>query len=172
MAINVKKRKICVNLWNLCALIRTRIRAIRAECGEETHSASPSTHRSPFNPGYPWSANLFFVILVNSFYSCENGRVSRFNSGDLAGKCAASNRQQKIALRAENNCSSLIMFGSGWIFCAFAQFSAGIGPAHFPAETTRLLSRGCLPFSPKIRYKISLDFSNYIIHDNSWSITW
>ena len=109
----------------------------------------------------------FFVILVNSFYSCENGRVSRFNSGDLAGKCAASNRQQKIALRAENNCSSLIMFGSGWIFCAFAQFSAGIGPAHFPAETTRLLSRGCLPFSPKIRYKIFLDFSNYIIHDNS-----
>ncbi len=33
----------------------------------------------------------------------ENGRVSRFNSGDLAGKCAASNRQQKIALRAENS---------------------------------------------------------------------
>ncbi len=96
------------------------------------------------------------------FISCENGRVSRFNSGDLAGKCAASNRQQKIALRAENNCSSLIMFGAGWIFCAFAQFSAGIGPAHFPAETTRLLSRGCLPFSPKIRYKIFLEFSNYI----------
>ena len=107
MGINVKKRKICVNLWNLCALIRTRIRAIRAECGEETHSASPSTHRSPFNPGYPWSANLFFVILVNSFYSCENGRVSRFNSGDLAGKCADFNSQQKIALRAENNCLSI-----------------------------------------------------------------
>ena len=34
------------------------------------------------------------------------------------------------------------------IFCAFAQFFAGIGPAHFPAETTRLLGRGCLPFSP------------------------
>ena len=39
----------------LCALIRTCIRAIRAECGEETHSASPSTHRYPFNLGYPWS---------------------------------------------------------------------------------------------------------------------
>ena len=29
--------------WFLCALIRTSIRAIRAECGEVTHSASPST---------------------------------------------------------------------------------------------------------------------------------
>ena len=37
---------------------------------------------------------------------------------------------------------------SGWIFCAFAQFFAGIGPAHFLAETTRPLGRGCLPFSP------------------------
>ncbi len=27
------------------------------------------------------------------------------------------------------------------------QFFAGIGPAHFPAETTRPLGRGCLPFS-------------------------
>ena len=45
--------------WVLCALIRTRIRVIRAECGEETHSASPSTHWSPLNPGYPWSTNLF-----------------------------------------------------------------------------------------------------------------
>ena len=45
--------------WVLCALIRTSIRAIRAECGEETHSASPSTHRFPFNLGYPWSANKF-----------------------------------------------------------------------------------------------------------------
>ncbi len=26
----------------------------------------------------------------------ENGRVSRFNSGDLAGKCADFNSQQKI----------------------------------------------------------------------------
>jgi hypothetical protein len=28
------------------------------------------------------------------------------------------------------------------------QFFAGIGPAHFPAVTTRPLGRGCLPFSP------------------------
>jgi hypothetical protein len=27
-------------------------------------------------------------------------------------------------------------------------FFAGIGPAHFPAVTTRPLGRGCLPFSP------------------------
>ena len=48
----------------------------------------------------------------------ENGRVSRFNSGDLAGKCAAlfpsvtserSNRQQKMCF-AENICSSLSHF--------------------------------------------------------------
>ena len=42
------------------------------------------------------------------FYYCENGLVSRFNSEDLAGKCAAFNRQQKIAI-AENNCSSILM---------------------------------------------------------------
>ena len=33
-------------------------------------------------------------------------------------------------------------------FLRKAQFFAGIGPAHFPAETTRPLGRGCLPFSP------------------------
>ena len=53
MGINVKKRKICVNLCHHCALIRTSIRVIRAECGEETHSASSSTHQSPLNPDYP-----------------------------------------------------------------------------------------------------------------------
>ena len=42
----------------------------------------------------------------------------------------------------------LIYLGPEVIFCAFAQFFAGIGPAHFPAETTRPLGRGCLPFSP------------------------
>ena len=45
--------------WNLRALIRTSIRVIRAECGEVTHSASPSTHRYPYNPDYPWSAKPF-----------------------------------------------------------------------------------------------------------------
>ena len=50
MGINVKKRKICVNL---CALIRTGIRVIRAECGEVTHSASPLAHRYPLNLSYP-----------------------------------------------------------------------------------------------------------------------
>ena len=47
------KQIICVNLCNLCAFIWTRIRVIRAECGEETHSASLSTHQSPLNPDYP-----------------------------------------------------------------------------------------------------------------------
>ncbi len=32
-------------------------------------------------------------------------------------------------------------FGAGRIFCAFAQFSAGIGPAHFPAAFRMLLSQ-------------------------------
>ena len=39
-------------------------------------------------------------------------------------------------------------FGAGLHFLRIAQFFAGIGPAHFPAETTRPLGRGCLPFSP------------------------
>ena len=57
--------------------------------------------------------------------------------------------QQKIALRAENyegrqswfNAvrTQTIMIRSRRIFCAFAQFFAGIGPAHFLAETTRPL---------------------------------
>ena len=48
--------------WVLCALVRTSIRVIRAECGEETHSVSPSTHSYPFNLGYPWSANPFSLF--------------------------------------------------------------------------------------------------------------
>jgi hypothetical protein len=48
--------------------------------------------------------------------------------------------QQKIALRAENKaCPVSDCLCPDGIFCAFAQFSAGIGPAHFPAETTRPL---------------------------------
>ncbi len=39
----------------------------------------------------------------NVFISCENGLVSRFNSGDLAGKCADFNSQQKMSF-AENFC--------------------------------------------------------------------
>ncbi len=50
----------------------------------------------------------------------------------------------------------LIYLGPEVIFCAFAQFFAGIGPAHFPAETTRPLGRGCLPFSPSfLRCKVT-----------------
>ena len=48
--------------------------------------------------------------------------------------------QQKIALRAENTPRPYhYISGAGGIFCAFAHFFAGIGPARFPAETTRPL---------------------------------
>ena len=55
-----------------------------------------------------------FTLLYNKgFILGENGLVSRFNSGDLAGKCADFNSQQKIALRAENNCSSVFWYTWG-----------------------------------------------------------
>ena len=59
-----------------------------------------------------------FTLLYNKgFILGENGLVSRFNSGDLAGKCADFNSQQKIALRAENNCSSYSdILGAGGYF--------------------------------------------------------
>ena len=62
---------------------------------------------------------------------------------------------------AENICLSLPLFRPFRLFVFFrnynggrmaflheVQFFAGIGPAHFPAVTTRPLGRGCLPFSP------------------------
>ena len=60
------------------------------------------------------------------------------------------------------------------------RFFAGIGPAHFPAETTRPLGRGCLPFSPYLKLAFSTpirvdlrdSWSKKIIHEkfvaNSW----
>ena len=63
---------------------------------------------SKTNPPHPIIVVLLRKVWSDwSFYSGENGRVSRFNSGDLAGKCADFNSQQKIALRAENNCLSI-----------------------------------------------------------------
>ncbi len=51
---------------------------------------------------------LYLYSGENEFFNFgENGRVSRSNSGDLAGKCADFNSQQKIALRAEKNSSSV-----------------------------------------------------------------
>ena len=98
---------------------------------------------------------------MGCFIIGENGRVSRFNSGDLAGKLKPPIGFRKYALRAENNCSSHIFRPFRLFFVNFrnyfwvrmdfpheVRFSAGIGPAHFPAETTRPLGRGCLPFSP------------------------
>ena len=68
--------------------------------------------------------------------------------------------QQKMS-SAENICSSFHIFvffrlsaffrNFFWVRMDFpheVRFYAGIGPAHFPAETTRPLGRGCLPFSP------------------------
>ena len=55
------------------------------------------------------------------------------------------------------------MFGTGWIFCAFAQFFAGIGPAHFLAETTRPLGRGCLHFHLNFNVVALLKISQNII---------
>ena len=40
------------------------------------------------------------------------------------------------------------ILGAGGYFLRICAIFAGIGPAHFPAETTRPLGRGCLPFSP------------------------
>ena len=49
---------------------------------------------------------IYIQEKMKFFIFGENGRVSRSNSGDLAGKCETSNRFQKIAY-AENNCSSV-----------------------------------------------------------------
>ena len=73
-------------------------------------------------------------------YFGENGLVSRFNSGDLAGKCADFNSQQKIALRAENNCLSRSHFRSFPIFRAFRLFfrefsELYLGPDGFSARS-------------------------------------
>ena len=67
-------------------------------------------HRRGYHLRYTGPNQLSAEGTKDIFYSCENGRVSRFNSGDLAGKCADFNSQQKIALRAENNCSSILLF--------------------------------------------------------------
>ena len=102
-------------------------------------------------PLRPTDIRLILVIrdLLIYFYFCENGRVSRFNSGDLAGKLKPPIGFRKYALRAENNCLS-ILFGGRMDFPHEVRFSAGIGPAHFPAEMTRPLGRGHLPFSPLV----------------------
>jgi len=57
---------------------------------------------------------------------------------------------------AAENCTSCRKYAltvslNIWVRMDFpheVRFSAGIGPAHFPAATTRPLGRGCLPFSP------------------------
>jgi hypothetical protein len=50
--------------------------------------------------------------------------------------------------------------GPEGFFAHLRIFFAGIGPAHFPAETTRPLGRGCLPFSPSFISLFCLPNSN------------
>ena len=99
--------------------------------------------------------------------------------------------QQKIALRAENTPRPYHYNWGRRFFCAFAQFFAGIGPAHFPAAFGMLLSqhpmegapfmgtalaahkqphwaRRLLPFSPSLFHK----FSNSLILDNRTGSGW
>ena len=69
-----------------------------------------------------------------------------FNSPSLNPENELPQWQQKIA-NAENKYSSIA--NNIWVRMDFlheVQFSAGIGPAHFLAETTRPLGRGCLHF--------------------------
>ena len=62
--------------------------------------------------------------------------------------------QQKIALRAENTPRPYHYNWDRRIVCAFAQFSAGIGPAHFPAETTRPLGPRLSAIFTYLNYQI------------------
>ena len=48
------------------------------------------------------------------------------------------------------------------------QFFAGIGPAHFLAETTRPLGRGCLPFSPC--FNIALLYLAFVFDLSKWTL--
>ena len=104
---------------------RTSIRVIRAECGAETHSASPSTHWYPLNLGYPWSANPF----------------SSFSSFRLF--------------------SELL-----WVRMDFphaVRFSAGIGPAHFPAARHGYWCQCRCHFHPTFNVVAPLKISQNII---------
>ena len=78
-----------------------------------------------------------------------------FNSPSLNPENVLPQWQQKIALRAENKASpDNDYLGPDGIFCAFAQFSAGIEPAHFPAETTRALSPRLSAIFTKISHNV------------------
>ena len=85
---------------------------------------------------------------MNCYIFCENGRVSRFNSGDLAGKLKPPIGFRKYALRAENNSSSHIMFGAGWIFCTKCDFLQVLDLHIFRQKQPGHWGQGCLPFSP------------------------
>ena len=72
---------------------------------------------------------IYIQEKMNFFNFGENGLVSRSNSGDLAGKCAASNRQQKIALRAENNILRICAIFCRYWTCSFSgRNNQAIGP--------------------------------------------
>jgi hypothetical protein len=82
--------------------------------------------------------DVFIVFFIDIFG--ENGlETLGFNSPSLNPENELPQWQQKIA-NAENKYSSIA--NNIWVRMDFlheVQFSAGIGPAHFPAETTRPL---------------------------------
>ncbi len=55
-------------------------------------------------------------------------------------------------------------FGDRMDFLHEVRFFAGIGPSHFPAEKTRPLGRGLLPFSPNLKslYTINVAILHYL----------
>ena len=72
-----------------------------------------------------------------------------FNSPSLNPENEQVQYLQKIALRAENPAAPSVFYYLDTVyFLHEVQFSAAIEAAHFLAETTRPLGRGCLPFSP------------------------
>jgi hypothetical protein len=81
---------------------------------------------------------IFFIFYANLLHSNQIFLIF----------AASISLFQSIRLKEGEN-GSLSNVGGRMDFLHEVRFSAGIGPAHFPAETTRPLGRGCLPFSQK-----------------------
>ena len=79
---------------------------------------------------------------------------SRPREAIVSRKCAS----QKIFARPYTDILRVRMD-----FLHEVQFSAAIEAAHFPAETTRPLGRGCLPFSPSFQWTHRPPISHFLI---------
>ena len=77
----------------------------------------------------------------------ENGSGTGINSRANCRKMCCLNGSRKLLTQ---KILQIRIVGVRMDFPHEVRFSAGIGPAHFPAETTRPLGRGCLPFSPLV----------------------